>query len=90
MCDQDPPFSKLDLISCRNLLIYMGSALQKEIIPLFHYALKPEGYLYLGTSEGVSEYDDLFSAIDRKAKLYRRKDDLHRQQRVALGRFMPR
>ena len=86
---KDPPFSKLDLISCRNLLIYMGTALQKKLIPLFHYALKPEGTLFLGTSEGVGEFDGLFGAIDRKAKLYRRKDDLHDQQRAALGRFLP-
>ncbi len=86
---KDPPFSKLDLISCRNLLIYMGTDLQKRLIPLFHYALKPEGTLFLGTSEGVSEFDDLFTAIDRKAKLYRRKGDLHSQQRLALGRFLP-
>ena len=86
---KDPPFSKLDLISCRNLLIYMGTALQKKLIPLFHYALKPEGTLFLGTSEGVGEFDGLFSTIDRKAKLYLRKDDGQGQQRAALGRFLP-
>jgi two-component system CheB/CheR fusion protein len=52
---KDPPFSRLDLISCRNLLIYMGAALQKKIIPLFHYALNPTGYLFLGTSETVGD-----------------------------------
>ena len=86
---KDPPFSKLDLISCRNLLIYMGTALQKKLIPLFHYALKPEGTLFLGTSEGVGEFDALFSVLDRKAKLYQRKDDLQGQHRAALGRFLP-
>jgi two-component system CheB/CheR fusion protein len=86
---KDPPFSKLDLISCRNLLIYMGSELQRKLIPLFHYALKPGGWLFLGTSEGVGEFDDLFSVLERKAKIYQRKEDLLGQQRVALGRFLP-
>ena len=86
---KDPPFSKLDLISCRNLLIYMGAELQKKLIPLFHYALKREGWLLLGTSEGVGEFDALFAVLDRKAKLYRRKEDVHGQQRAALGRFLP-
>ena len=86
---QDPPFSKLDLISCRNLLIYLGPELQRKLIPLFHYALKPEGWLFLGTSEGVSEFNELFTVADRKAKLYRRKEDLQGVQRAALGRFLP-
>lgn len=72
---KDPPFSKLDLISCRNLLIYMGAALQKKIIPLFHYALNPTGYLFLGTSETVGDTEALFSTEDRKEKIYRRKPD---------------
>jgi two-component system CheB/CheR fusion protein len=86
---KDPPFSKLDLITCRNLLIYMGAELQRKLIPLFHYALKPDGWLFLGTSEGIGEFDMLFSVLDRKAKLYRRTEDLHGLQRAALGRFMP-
>lgn len=68
---RDPPFSKLDLICCRNLLIYMNSSLQKKIIPLFQYALNPSGVLFLGSSEGVGEFEHLFSAIDQKSKLYR-------------------
>ena len=86
---KDPPFSKLDLISCRNLMIYMGGDLQKKLIPLFHYALNPGGILFLGTSETVGEFDDLFSALDRKLKLYQRQDDFHSAQRAALGRFLP-
>ena len=86
---RDPPFSRLDLISCRNLLIYMGAELQKKLIPLFHYALKPEGRLFLGTSEGVGEFDGLFGVVDRKAKLYRRQPDHQGQQRGPLGRFLP-
>ncbi|MEI6309654.1 MAG: chemotaxis protein CheB [bacterium] len=86
---KDPPFSKLDLISCRNLLIYMGGYLQKKLIPLFHYALLPGGYLFLGTSETVGEFGDLFAALDHKAKLYIRKEDFHGAQRAALDRFLP-
>ena len=70
---KDPPFSKLDLISCRNLMIYMGRTLQKKIISLFHYALNPDGILFLGTSETTGEMSSLFSALDRKQKLYQRK-----------------
>ena len=83
---KDPPFSRLDLISCRNLLIYMGTELQKKLIPLFHYALKPEGMLFLGTSEGVGEFDALFSVIDRKAKLYRRETATYGREQRDLGR----
>jgi len=84
---KDPPFSKLDLISCRNLLIYMGPELQKKIIPLFHYALNPGGALFLGTSESVGEYVELFAMLNRTAKLYQRKDDGSAQP-LSLGRFM--
>ena len=86
---KDPPFSKLDLISCRNLLIYMSGDLQKKLIPLFHYALNPGGMLFLGTSETVGESDDLFAVLDRKSKLYQRKEDFHGAQRAALSRFIP-
>ncbi len=86
---KDPPFSRVDLISCRNLLIYMGAELQKKLIPLFHYALKPGGILFLGTSEGVGEFGDLFTALDRKSKIYQRQGDLHRLPRSLLSHFMP-
>ncbi len=86
---KDPPFSKLDLVSCRNFLIYLGADLQKKIIPLFHYALKPGGFLFLGTSETVGEFGDLFAVLDRKLKLYQRKEDTHSVQRLAMGRFLP-
>ena len=86
---KDPPFSKLDLISCRNLLIYLGSELQKKLISLFHYALLPGGYLFLGTSESVGEFGDLFTPLDRKAKVFQRKEDFQGAQRAALGRFLP-
>ena len=86
---QDPPFSRLDLISCRNLLIYLGADLQKKLIPLFHYALNQGSYLFLGTSETVGEFNDLFAVHDRKAKIYQRKDSYHSLHRSAVGRFLP-
>ena len=86
---KDPPFSKIDLISCRNLLIYMGGELQKKLIPLFHYALNPGGILFLGTSETVSSFGDLFETLDRKAKLYLRKEDMHTPPRATLIRPFP-
>jgi two-component system CheB/CheR fusion protein len=86
---KDPPISKLDLISCRNLLIYMGAELQKKLIPLFHYALNPGGALFLGTSETVGEFLDLFQPLDQKWKLYQRKGEAQDAHRPALGRFIP-
>jgi two-component system CheB/CheR fusion protein len=83
---RDPPFSRLDLISCRNLLIYLSADLQKKIVPLFHYALNPGGFLFLGTSETVGEGVDLFAALDSKLKLYQRRDDIHSTRRTALSR----
>lgn len=70
---RDPPFSKLDLISCRNLMIYMGHELQKKLIPLFHYALNSGSFLFLGTSEGIGDFSDLFLPVDRKLKIYQSK-----------------
>ena len=86
---KDPPFSKLDLISCRNLLIYMGGDLQKKLIPLFHYALNPGGMLFLGTSETVGEFVDLFATLDRKSKLYQRKEDGSARTPPGHGAFLP-
>ncbi len=70
---QDPPFSHMDLISCRNLLIYLNGELQKKLIPMFHYALNPNGYLFLGSSETIGELTELFAAVNRKWKIYQRK-----------------
>jgi len=67
---KDPPFSRLDLASCRNMMIYMDSVLQKKIIPLFHYALNPGGILFLGTSESIGEHTDLFQPLNSKWKLF--------------------
>ncbi|WP_236630609.1 CheR family methyltransferase, partial [Aphanizomenon flos-aquae] len=69
----DPPFSRLDLISCRNVLIYLASPVQKKIVPIFHYSLKPTGFLMLGTSESVGDFADLFAVVDKKYKIYARK-----------------
>jgi two-component system, chemotaxis family, CheB/CheR fusion protein len=71
---KDPPFTRLDLICCRNLLIYLDGDLQKRLVPLFHYILNPGGLLLLGSSETIGRYGDLFSLVDKKWKLFRRKD----------------
>jgi len=70
---KDPPFSKLDLITCRNVLIYLGPALQAKVMRLFHYALKPESFLVLGLSETVGSAVELFDPLDRHLKIYTRK-----------------
>ena len=71
---KDPPFSRLDLITCRNVLIYMQSALQQRILRVFHYALRPGGFLLLGASESVGDAVDLYAPADRTLKLYQKKD----------------
>ncbi|MDZ4853293.1 MAG: CheR family methyltransferase [Nitrospirota bacterium] len=68
----DAPFTKLDLLSCRNLLIYLNAQAQHQLLPLFHYAMKPMGILFLGTSESVSGFEQFFSVMDRKWKLFLR------------------
>ena len=69
---KDPPFTKLDLLSCRNVLIYLNAALQRRLLSVFHYALKPDGLLFLGPSEGIGEMRDSFAVVDKKAKIFRR------------------
>jgi two-component system CheB/CheR fusion protein len=73
----DPPFSKIDLISCRNLLIYLDPLLQAKVMPIFHYALKPTGFLMLGNSESVGTHLELFSVVDKPTKIYTKKMDGH-------------
>ena len=68
----DPPFTKLDILSCRNLLIYLTPELQKKLLPLFHYCLNPGGILFLGTAETIGSFTDLFSVSDNKWKIFRR------------------
>jgi two-component system CheB/CheR fusion protein len=70
---KDPPFSNLDLITCRNVLIYLGPALQKRVISAMHYGLKPNGYLLLGGSEALGAFADHFELIDKKHKIYQKK-----------------
>ena len=69
----DPPFTRLDILTCRNLLIYLGPDLQRKLVPLFHYSLKPEGTLFLGSAESIGGFGDIFSPRDAKARIYRRK-----------------
>ncbi len=67
---QDPPFIKLDLIICRNVMIYLSSELQKRLLPLFHYSLNPGGHLFLGNAESIGGYTDLFTPLPGKARLF--------------------
>lgn len=69
---KDPPFTKLDIISCRNLLIYFGAELQKKLFPTFHYSLKQEGILFLGSSESIGQNSTLFTVLDKKWKIFNR------------------
>ncbi len=86
---KDPPFSKIDLLSCRNLMIYLNGDLQRKLIPLFHYALAPGGALFLGTSETVGDNARLFSALDRKWKIYQRLPGDRGDGRLSLPAFVP-
>ncbi len=73
---QDPPFSKIDLISCRNVLIYLGQVLQNKVLPVFNYSLNNPGYLVLGSSETVGQHTGLFEIVDKKNKLFRKKSSV--------------
>ncbi len=75
----DPPFSNLDLISCRNLLIYLEPVLQKRVVPLFHYALKPGGFLFLGNAETITGFSDLFAPLDRNQRIFVKRPGVSRQ-----------
>jgi len=85
---KDPPFSKLDMISCRNVLIYLGAVLQRRIMSIFHYALRNDGILLLGSSEAMNSYGDLFDVVDRRFKLYRRRPVVN--QRLSAANFVTR
>ncbi|MCF8044187.1 MAG: PAS domain-containing protein, partial [Desulfarculaceae bacterium] len=71
---RDPPFSHLDLLVCRNLLIYLNAEAQQKLLPLFHYTLRPGGLLFLGSSESVGRFAKLFETVEQKAKIYRRRE----------------
>jgi two-component system, chemotaxis family, CheB/CheR fusion protein len=82
---RDPPFSNVDLISCRNVLIYLGPVLQKRVIPTFHYALKPNGFLMLGASESLGTFSDHFNLINKKYKIYQKKEGAARLVTLFTG-----
>ncbi|WP_199242609.1 chemotaxis protein CheB [Desulfosporosinus fructosivorans] len=73
---KDPPFTRIDILTCRNLLIYLTPELQKKLMPLFHYSLNPGGFLFLGSAEAVGNFTDLFKPLDRKSRLYKRRQPL--------------
>jgi two-component system CheB/CheR fusion protein len=86
----DPPFTRMDIVSCRNLLIYLSPEAQKGILPLFHYSLNPGGVILLGKSETVGEFTDLFATLDDKSRLYRRIDsDLQTKPVRFPSAFLP-
>lgn len=82
----DPPFSRLDLISCRNVLIYLGSHLQRKLIPVFHYALRPGGYLFLGPAENLNSHRELFRSVNTRHRISQRLPTAIRPAEVLLGR----
>jgi len=88
----DPPFSRQDLISCRNLMIYLGSLLVEKLVPLFHYALKPRGYLLLGPSENFDSHHELFRTTDATHRIAQRKEtsnEIVRSLPLRKGRLTP-
>jgi len=94
---RDPPFSRIDLISCRNLLIYFGLDAQNRVIPIFHYALAPDGYLFLGSSENISQFGELFAPMDKSFRIFHRRADVMPKVRLPmaidglrLGNALPR
>jgi two-component system CheB/CheR fusion protein len=70
---RDPPFSRMDFVSCRNLLIYFTADLQNNVLPIIHYALKPNGFLFLGPSENISRHADLFATVDRRHRIFQKR-----------------
>jgi two-component system CheB/CheR fusion protein len=82
----DPPFSKMDLISCRNVLSGFGSPLQRRVIPLFHFALQPNGFLLLGLSERFGGFPPLFTQVDNTPRLYAKTSPLARPDLVSIPR----
>jgi two-component system CheB/CheR fusion protein len=82
---RDPPFSRINLISCRNLLIYMNPDLQRLLVPVFHYALRPGGFLFLGPAEGANHHPRLFKQVDRKNRIYQKSGDSGRMPDFPLA-----
>ena len=85
-----PPFSHLDLVSCRNLLIYLDQTAQQRLIPLLHYALRPDGFLWLGSSETIGSFRELFELQDAKHKIYARRTVTSQPASISLGAYRPR
>ncbi len=86
----DPPFTKLDILSCRNLLIYLAPEMQKKLLPLFHYSLNPGGILFLGSSETIGSFTDLFAPAQRQvAALSADRSPLRRRSPASFPRPLP-
>jgi chemotaxis methyl-accepting protein methylase/PAS domain-containing protein len=86
----DPPFTRLDVLSCRNLLIYLERELQEQLVPLFHYCLNPGGVLFLGSAETVGRFTDLFTPLAGASRLYQRIDAVHRNGQIEFpSAFVP-
>src|SRR5262249_25234781 len=75
---KDPPFSHIDLVSCRNVLIYLTSQAQRKVVPTLHYSLAPNGFLLLGRSESVNEFKELFNLYDKKHRIYQKRPGTER------------
>jgi two-component system, chemotaxis family, CheB/CheR fusion protein len=73
---RDPPFSRMDFVSCRNLLIYFNADLQDSVLPIIHYALKPHGFLFLGPSENISRHSQLFATVEKKHRIFQRRTNV--------------
>ncbi|HEX9078530.1 MAG TPA: chemotaxis protein CheB, partial [Desulfuromonadaceae bacterium] len=87
---KDPPFTKLDLLICRNLLIYLSPDMQKKLLPLFHYCLNPGGILFLGNAETIGGYTDLFTPLKQKSRIYRRQESFVQAEPVTFpSSFLP-
>lgn len=84
---QDPPFSRLDILSCRNVLIYLGTTLHKRVLPLFHYALRSDGFLLLGPSETADRFPTLFQPVDTRHRIYQKLPGSRPQVELALDRY---
>jgi two-component system CheB/CheR fusion protein len=80
----EPPFTKLDILSCRNLLIYLTPEVQKKLIPLFHYSLTPGGILFQGSAETIGDHTDLFAPLSGKSRLFRRTESVLRPEQIAF------
>ena len=80
----EPPFTKLDILSCRNLLIYLTTDVQKKLIPLFHYSLNPGGILFQGSAETIGEFANLFTPLVGKSRIFRRKESILRPEKIAF------